>query len=135
MREKDEHGSGSDNFLIAWLKKVLNVHPEWRDNERWRKMENGEKFFTPAILVLVSLGAIDVVFATPQGRIRLVVHRLQPWRIAGYLSWAGRRFSAEPLDAWELPAGRCAVLSLVPGDHIRRLFDVAHPSIGMTGRA
>jgi tellurite resistance protein TerC len=63
MREKDEHGSGEDNFFIAWLKKVLNVHPEWRDTERWRKMVNGEKFFTPAILVLVSLGAIDVVFA------------------------------------------------------------------------
>jgi tellurite resistance protein TerC len=63
MREKDEHGSGSDNFFIAWLKKVLKVHPEWRDNERWRKMVDGEKFFTPAILVLVSLGAIDLVFA------------------------------------------------------------------------
>jgi tellurite resistance protein TerC len=63
MREKDEHGSGEDNFVIAWLKKVLNVHPEWRESERWRKMVNGEKFFTPAILVLVSLGAIDLVFA------------------------------------------------------------------------
>jgi tellurite resistance protein TerC len=63
IREKDEHGSGTDNFFITWLKKVLNVHPEWRDTERWRKMENGQKFFTPAILVLVSLGAIDIVFA------------------------------------------------------------------------
>lgn len=63
MREKDEHGSGTDNFFIVWLKKVLKVHPEWRDNERWRKMVDGEKFFTPAILVLVSLGAIDLVFA------------------------------------------------------------------------
>jgi tellurite resistance protein TerC len=63
MREKDEHGSGEDNVVIAWLKKVLKVHPEWRETERWRKMVNGEKFFTPAILVLVSLGAIDLVFA------------------------------------------------------------------------
>ena len=63
LREKDEHGSGEDNFIIAWLKKVLKVHPEWRETERWRKMVNGEKFFTPAILVLVSLGAIDLVFA------------------------------------------------------------------------
>jgi tellurite resistance protein TerC len=63
MREKDEHGSGSDNFVIVWLKKVLKVHPEWRDNERWRKVVNGEKFLTPAILVLVSLGTIDLVFA------------------------------------------------------------------------
>ena len=63
LREKDEHGSGEDNFVIAWLKKVLKVHPEWRETERWRKMVNGEKFFTPAILVLVSLGAIDLVFA------------------------------------------------------------------------
>lgn len=63
MREKDEHGSGSDNFVIVWLKKILKVHPEWRDNERWRKMVDGERFFTPAILVLVSLGAIDLVFA------------------------------------------------------------------------
>jgi tellurite resistance protein TerC len=63
MREKDEHGSGEDNLVIAWLKKVLKVHPEWRESERWRKMVNGEKFFTPAILVLVSLGAIDLVFA------------------------------------------------------------------------
>jgi uncharacterized membrane protein (UPF0127 family) len=101
----------------------------------WQRFD---AFFLPGCRLVhtFALGeAIDVVFATPQGRIRLVVHRLQPWRIAGCLSWAGRRFSAEPLDAWELPAGRCAVLSLVPGDHIRRLFDVAHPSIGMTGRA
>jgi len=63
MREKDEHGSGEDNVVIAWLKKVLKVHPEWRETERWRKMVNGEKFLTPAILVLVSLGTIDLVFA------------------------------------------------------------------------
>ena len=63
LREKDEHGSGEDNFILAWLKKVLRVHPEWRDTDRWRVMVNGEKFFTPAILVLVSLGTIDLIFA------------------------------------------------------------------------
>ncbi len=63
MREKDEHGSGEDNFVIAWLKKVLRVHPEWRDDDRWRVMVNGQKFFTPAILVLASLGTIDLIFA------------------------------------------------------------------------
>ncbi len=63
IREKDEHGSGSDNFVITWLKKVLKVHPEWRDDDRWRVMVKGEKFFTPAILVLVSLGTIDLIFA------------------------------------------------------------------------
>jgi len=63
IREKDEHGSGTDNFVIQWLKKVLKVHPEWRDVDRWRVMVNGEKFFTPAILVLVSLGTIDLIFA------------------------------------------------------------------------
>jgi len=63
LREKDEHGSGEDNFVIAWLKKVLRVHPEWSDNDRWRTMVNGEKFLTPAILVLVSLGTIDLIFA------------------------------------------------------------------------
>ena len=63
IREKDEHGSGEDNFVIAWLKKVLRVHPEWRDDDRWRVMVNGQKFFTPAILVLVSLGTIDLIFA------------------------------------------------------------------------
>ena len=63
IREKDEHGSGEDNFVITWLKKVLRVHPEWRDEDRWRVMVNGQKFFTPAILVLVSLGTIDLIFA------------------------------------------------------------------------
>jgi tellurite resistance protein TerC len=63
VREKDEHGSGEDNFVISWLKRVLRVHPEWRDQDRWRVMVNGEKFFTPAILVLVSLGTIDLIFA------------------------------------------------------------------------
>ena len=63
LREKDEHGSGEDNPVIQWLRKVLRVHPEWRDDERWRKMVNGEKFFTPAILVLASLGTIDLIFA------------------------------------------------------------------------
>lgn len=63
LREKDEHGSGEDNVILAWLKKVLRVHPEWRDNDRWRVMVNGQRFFTPAILVLVSLGTIDLIFA------------------------------------------------------------------------
>lgn len=63
VREKDEHGSGEDNFVISWLERVLRVHPEWRDQDRWRVMVNGEKFFTPAILVLVSLGTIDLIFA------------------------------------------------------------------------
>ena len=63
LREKDEHGSGEDNAVMAWLKKVLRVHPEWRDDDRWRVMVNGQKFLTPAILVLLSLGAIDLIFA------------------------------------------------------------------------
>jgi tellurite resistance protein TerC len=63
LREKDEHGSGEDNPVIQWLRKVLRVHPEWRDTDRWRTMVNGEKFFTPAILVLASLGTIDLIFA------------------------------------------------------------------------
>lgn len=63
LREKDEHGSGEDNAVMAWLKKVLRVHPEWRDTDRWRTMVDGQKFLTPAILVLVSLGTIDLIFA------------------------------------------------------------------------
>lgn len=63
LREKDEHGSGEDNAVMKWLKKVLRVHPEWRDSDRWRVMVNGEKLLTPAILVLLSLGAIDLIFA------------------------------------------------------------------------
>lgn len=63
LREKDEHGSGEDNFVMAWLKKVLRVHPEWRDTDRWRTMVNGQQFLTPAILVLISLGTIDLIFA------------------------------------------------------------------------
>lgn len=63
LREKDEHGSGEDNAVMKWLKKVLRVHPEWRDEDRWRVMVNGQKFLTPAILVLISLGTIDLIFA------------------------------------------------------------------------
>lgn len=63
LREKDEHGSGEDNAVMAWLKKVLRVHPEWRDTDRWRTMVDGQKFLTPAILVLISLGTIDLIFA------------------------------------------------------------------------
>jgi tellurite resistance protein TerC len=63
LREKDEHGSGEDNAVMAWLKRVLRVHPEWRDTDRWRVMVDGKKFLTPAILVLVSLGTIDLIFA------------------------------------------------------------------------
>jgi tellurite resistance protein TerC len=63
LREKDEHGSGEDNAVMKWLKKVLRVHPEWRDSDRWRVMVNGEKLLTPAILVLLSLGALDLIFA------------------------------------------------------------------------
>ena len=63
LREKDEHGSGEDNAVMAWLKRVLRVHPEWRDTDRWRVMVDGRKLLTPAILVLVSLGTIDLIFA------------------------------------------------------------------------
>lgn len=63
LREKDEHGSGEDNAIMAWLKRVLRVHPEWRDTDRWRVMVDGRKLLTPAILVLVSLGTIDLIFA------------------------------------------------------------------------
>jgi len=63
LREKDEHGSGEDNAVMAWLKRVLRVHPEWRDTDRWRVMVDGKKLLTPAILVLVSLGTIDLIFA------------------------------------------------------------------------
>jgi tellurite resistance protein TerC len=63
LREKDEHGSGEDNAVMTWLKKVLRVHPEWRATDRWRTMVNGQRFLTPAILVLVSLGTIDLIFA------------------------------------------------------------------------
>ena len=62
FKEKQESGHGN-NPVISWLERVLRIHPEWRDTDRWRASVEGKSMLTPAVLVLISLGTIDLVFA------------------------------------------------------------------------
>ncbi len=63
LRKRDGQSNSFASPVMRWLHRVLRVHPEWHDAARWRTRVNGSVFFTPAILVLVSLGFVDLLFA------------------------------------------------------------------------
>lgn len=52
---------------------------------------------------------IDVVFTDREGRVLRCVHGLRPWRAA---------VCGRALVAWEMPAGLCRRLAILPGDHL-----------------
>jgi tellurite resistance protein TerC len=57
-----EHGDRTDSALIRFMKRRLSVTDEY-DGGKWRTTVNGKRMFTPIVLVLISLGATDVLFA------------------------------------------------------------------------
>lgn len=52
---------------------------------------------------------IDVVFTNRAGVVLRCVHALRPWRVA---------LCGRALSAWEMPAGLCRLLAILPGDRL-----------------
>ncbi|MBW4041978.1 MAG: TerC family protein [Acidobacteria bacterium] len=57
-----EHGDRTDSALIRFVKRHLSVTDEY-DGGRWRTTVDGKRMFTPIVIVLISLGATDLLFA------------------------------------------------------------------------
>jgi tellurite resistance protein TerC len=57
-----EHGDATDTPLIRFAKRHLSVTDEY-DAGHVRTTVNGKRMFTPVLIVLISLGATDVLFA------------------------------------------------------------------------
>ncbi len=56
--DKDE----ADNFLVRLAKRILPASDQY-DGDRLFTLENGKKLMTPMLLVMVSIGLTDVLFA------------------------------------------------------------------------
>lgn len=57
-----EHGDQTDTALIRFAKRHLSVTDEY-DGGKLRTTVNGQKMFTPILIVLIAIGATDVLFA------------------------------------------------------------------------
>jgi tellurite resistance protein TerC len=57
-----EHGDATDTALIRFAKRHLSVTDTF-DGGHLRTTVNGKRMFTPVLIVLISLGATDVLFA------------------------------------------------------------------------
>ncbi|MDO5495541.1 MAG: TerC family protein [bacterium] len=60
MPEKE--GEYEEGRFIRFARNRLNVSDHW-DEGRWRTIENGRRVWTPMILVVLALGATDLMFA------------------------------------------------------------------------
>ncbi|XPP25503.1 MAG: TerC family protein [Leucobacter sp.] len=56
------HDNGGDSWLIRQVKKVLPFSEEY-DGGKLRTTVDGKRMFTPFLLVLIALGATDLLFA------------------------------------------------------------------------
>jgi tellurite resistance protein TerC len=57
-----DHGDQTDTVLIRFAKRHMSVTDRY-DEGRLRTTVNGERMFTPILIVLISIGATDVLFA------------------------------------------------------------------------
>ena len=57
-----EHGDATDTALVRFARKHLSVTDEY-DGGKLRTVVNGKKMFTPILIVLIAIGATDVLFA------------------------------------------------------------------------
>ena len=57
-----DHGDATDTALIRFAKRRLSVTDEY-DGGKLRTTVNGKKMFTPILIVLIAIGATDVLFA------------------------------------------------------------------------
>lgn len=58
----EDEEDGSDNLLVRKLRKVIPISAEY-DGGKVRTVENGKKVFTPMIVVFVTIGMTDLLFA------------------------------------------------------------------------
>ncbi len=57
-----DHGDQTDTALIRFAKRHLSVTDEY-DGGKLRTTVNGKRMFTPILIVLIAIGATDVLFA------------------------------------------------------------------------
>ncbi|GAB3250397.1 TerC family protein [Arthrobacter pigmenti] len=58
----EDEEEGSDNLLVRKLRKVMPISEEY-DGGKIRTVENGKRVFTPMIVVFVTIGMTDLLFA------------------------------------------------------------------------
>lgn len=58
----DEDEEYHENAIIRTLRKVVNITDEY-DGEKLRTSHGGKKYFTPMLLVFLTIGTTDVMFA------------------------------------------------------------------------
>lgn len=60
--KEDATKDPKDSFLVKYLGRHINIHPEYKNDHFWFR-EGGKLFFTPLFLVLVMIEFSDLVFA------------------------------------------------------------------------
>ena len=62
MLVKKEEENISENFIIKWAKKFLNIHPKI-EGQNFVIMKNGKRFVTPLFMALLFIEVTDIIFA------------------------------------------------------------------------
>ena len=62
VQGEDEEEEAEDGFIMKNLKKAIHVHDDY-DGNKLRTVVNGKKVFTPMLLVFLTIGLTDVMFA------------------------------------------------------------------------
>lgn len=62
VQGEDEEEEAEDGFIMKNLKKAIHVHDHYDEN-KIRTVVNGKKVFTPMLLVFLTIGLTDVMFA------------------------------------------------------------------------
>ena len=58
-----DHGDASDTRLVRFARRHLSIADDYDDHHLLRTTVNGRKMWTPALIVLIAIGATDVLFA------------------------------------------------------------------------
>lgn len=58
----DEAGSEADNFMVRFARKILPVSEQY-DGDKLITKVDGKRLVTPMLLVMVAIGATDIIFA------------------------------------------------------------------------
>ncbi|MDJ0319462.1 TerC family protein [Pseudarthrobacter sp. PS3-L1] len=62
LLKPDNHDDDSDSLIIRWAKKFLPASEHY-DGDKLFTIENGKKVLTPMLLVMIAIGATDLLFA------------------------------------------------------------------------
>ena len=58
----EEAGAEADNFMVRFAKKILPVTDHYAEDKLTTKID-GKRFVTPMLLVMIAIGATDLIFA------------------------------------------------------------------------